>query len=123
MNGGNNHGNCRGRGFGDRERSNVLNLMKKMTLNNIGMMTINIESIMHEIIQMKRDLASLNSSLLSLMVGHPKAYLTWELKVDKIFHMHNYSEEKKMAMAALEFDDYALIWWEKLLSDRENVGQ
>jgi hypothetical protein len=26
----------------------------------------------------------------------PKAYLTWELKVDKIFCMHNYSEEKKM---------------------------
>jgi hypothetical protein len=39
----------------------------------------------------------------------PEAYLTWELKVDKIFRLHNYSEEKKMAMAALEFDDYALI--------------
>jgi hypothetical protein len=24
-----------------------------------------------------------------------------------------------MAMAALEFDDYALIWWEQLLSDRK----
>jgi hypothetical protein len=53
----------------------------------------------------------------------PEAYLTWELKVDKIFHMHNYFEEKKMSMAALEFDDYALIWWEQLLSDREDVGQ
>jgi hypothetical protein len=53
----------------------------------------------------------------------PEAYLTWELKVDKIFRLHNYSEEKKMAMAALEFDDYALIWWEQLLSDREDVGQ
>jgi hypothetical protein len=53
----------------------------------------------------------------------PEAYLTWDLKVDKIFRMHNYSEEKKMAMATLEFDDYALIWWEQLLSDRENVGQ
>jgi hypothetical protein len=47
-----------------------------------------------------------------------EAYLTWELKVDKIFHMHNYSEEKKMAMATLEFDNYALIWWEQLLCDR-----
>jgi hypothetical protein len=53
----------------------------------------------------------------------PEAYLTWDLKVDKIFRMHNYSKEKKMTMAALEFDDYALIWWEQLLSDRENVGQ
>ena len=41
----------------------------------------------------------------------PEAYLAWELKVDKIFRMHNYSEEKKLAMASLEFDDYTLIWW------------
>jgi hypothetical protein len=53
----------------------------------------------------------------------PEAYLTWELKVDKIFHMHNYFEEKKMATTTLEFDDYALIWWEQLLSDKENAGQ
>ncbi|CAM8972833.1 unnamed protein product [Rhodiola kirilowii] len=46
----------------------------------------------------------------------PKAYLTWELKVDKIFRMHNYSEEKKLAMASLEFEDYALIWWEQVQS-------
>jgi hypothetical protein len=31
---------------------NVLNMVKKMTLNNIGMMTINVEAVMHEIIQM-----------------------------------------------------------------------
>jgi hypothetical protein len=53
----------------------------------------------------------------------PEPYLTWELKVDKIIHLHNYSKEKKMAMTALEFDDCALIWWEQLLSDREDVGQ
>ena len=28
-----------------------------------------------------------------------------------------------MAMAALEFDGYALIWWEQILNDREEVGQ
>jgi hypothetical protein len=39
----------------------------------------------------------------------PEAYLTWELKVDKFFCLHNYSKEKTMAMVALEFDDYALI--------------
>jgi len=44
----------------------------------------------------------------------PEAYFTWELKVDKIFHLHNYSEEKKLAMVSLEFDGYALIWWEQL---------
>jgi hypothetical protein len=47
----------------------MLNLMKKMTLNNIGVMAINVEVVMHEIIQMKRGLASLNSAFLSLMVG------------------------------------------------------
>jgi hypothetical protein len=25
----------------------------------------------------------------------PEAYLTWELKVGKIFRMHNYSEERR----------------------------
>ncbi|XP_066358119.1 uncharacterized protein [Miscanthus floridulus] len=53
----------------------------------------------------------------------PEAYFTWELKVDKIFHLHNYSEEKKLAMASLEFDGYALIWWEQLLRDREEDGE
>ena len=53
----------------------------------------------------------------------PEAYFTWELKVDKIFRMHNYTEEKKLAMASLEFDGYALIWWEQLLNDREDDGE
>ena len=32
----------------------------------------------------------------------PNAYIDWELKVEKIFRIHNYSEEKKVAMASLE---------------------
>jgi hypothetical protein len=50
------------------EGANVLNLMKNMTLNNIVMMAINVEDVMHEIIQLKRGLASLNSAFLGLMV-------------------------------------------------------
>jgi hypothetical protein len=45
------------------------------------------------------------------------------LEVGKSFHLHNYSEEKKMAMDALEFDGNALIWWQQMLNDREEVGQ
>jgi hypothetical protein len=30
------------------EGANMLNLIKKMTLNNIGMMAINVEAVMHE---------------------------------------------------------------------------
>ena len=45
----------------------------------------------------------------------PEEYLSWALKVDKIFRLHNYEEEKKIAMASLEFQDYVLIWWEQVL--------
>jgi hypothetical protein len=51
------------------EGANVLNLMKNMTLNNIVMIAINVEDVMHEIIQLKRGLASLNSAFLGLMVA------------------------------------------------------
>ena len=37
--------------------------------------------------------------------------------------MHNYSEAKKLAMAALEFDGYALIWWEQVQNQREEYGE
>jgi polyribonucleotide nucleotidyltransferase len=36
----------------------------------------------------------------------PEDYFTWELKVEKIFCLHNYSEEKKLAMTSLEFEGY-----------------
>ncbi|KAK1692208.1 hypothetical protein QYE76_008905 [Lolium multiflorum] len=44
----------------------------------------------------------------------PDAYLSWVLKVDKIFRIHNFSEAKKVAMASLEFEGYANVWWEKV---------
>jgi hypothetical protein len=33
--------------------------------------------------------------------------------------MHNYSEEKKVAMASLEFEGYANIWWEQVIAKCE----
>ena len=33
--------------------------------------------------------------------------------------MRNYTEETKLHMASLEFDEYALIWWEQVLNQRE----
>ena len=47
---------------------------------------------------------------------NPDAYIDWELKVEKIFRIHNYSEEKKVAMASLEFENYANILWEEIKS-------
>jgi hypothetical protein len=48
----------------------------------------------------------------------PKAYLEWEKKVELIFKCHNYSEEKKIKLAAIEFTDYAIIWWDQLIMNR-----
>jgi hypothetical protein len=53
----------------------------------------------------------------------PEEYLSRALKVDKIFHLHNYEEEKKIAMASLEFQDYVLIWWEQVIKRRQEKGE
>ena len=53
----------------------------------------------------------------------PEEYISWALKVDKIFRLHNYEEEKKIAMASLEFQDYVLIWWVKVIERREARGE
>jgi len=39
----------------------------------------------------------------------PEAYLDWERKVELVFDCHNYSEEKKVKIAAIEFTDYAIV--------------
>ena len=35
-----------------------------------------------------------------------------------MFDCHNYSEQKKMKLAVIEFTDYAIIWWDQLVSNR-----
>ncbi|KAK1647924.1 hypothetical protein QYE76_065729 [Lolium multiflorum] len=52
-----------------------------------------------------------------------EAYLSWALKVDKIFRIHNYSGAKKVAMASLEFEEYANTWWEQVVTLREEKGE
>ena len=46
----------------------------------------------------------------------PEAYLGWEKKIELIFDCHNYSEEKKVKLAVVEFQDYALVWWDQLVT-------
>jgi len=49
----------------------------------------------------------------------PKAYLDCKKKVEMIFDIHRYSEEKKkVKLAVVEFTNYALIWWERLVVER-----
>ena len=46
--------------------------------------------------------------------GGVEPYLEWEMKLDQIF-MHNHiEEERKVALAALEFENYAMMWWHQV---------
>jgi translation elongation factor EF-4 len=46
--------------------------------------------------------------------------LEWEKNVELIFECHNYSEEKKVKLFAIEFTHYAIIWWDQLVMNRRN---
>jgi hypothetical protein len=48
----------------------------------------------------------------------PEAYLEWETKMEMVFDCHNYSEIKKVKLVAIEFTDYAIVWWDQLLINR-----
>ncbi|KAL4336119.1 hypothetical protein GQ457_07G005380 [Hibiscus cannabinus] len=52
-----------------------------------------------------------------------EAYLEWEKKVELVFECHNYSENKKVKLAAIEFSDYAIIWWDQLTLSRRRNGE
>ncbi|KAK1694267.1 hypothetical protein QYE76_010964 [Lolium multiflorum] len=47
-------------------------------------------------------------------------YLTWELKIERLWRLHpDYTEDRKIKLASSEFDGYALRWWDGLVSARE----
>ncbi|XP_031377624.1 uncharacterized protein LOC116193034, partial [Punica granatum] len=48
----------------------------------------------------------------------PEAYLEWEKKVEFVFDCYSYSELKKVKLAAIEFSDYAIVWWDQLIINR-----
>ncbi|KAK1684713.1 hypothetical protein QYE76_045561 [Lolium multiflorum] len=50
-------------------------------------------------------------------------YLTWELKIEKLWRLHNYIEDRKIKLASSEFDGYALRWWDRYVSAREEDGE
>jgi len=37
-----------------------------------------------------------------------------------IFDIDRYSEEKKVKLVVVEFTDYAIVWWERLVVERRN---
>jgi hypothetical protein len=53
----------------------------------------------------------------------PEIYLEWEKKKDLVFDCHNYSEEKKVKLAVIEFTDYAIIWRDQLVTNRRRNNE
>ncbi|KAK1664824.1 hypothetical protein QYE76_052983 [Lolium multiflorum] len=50
-------------------------------------------------------------------------YLTWELKIEKLWSLHpHYSEDRKIKLASTEFDGYALRWWDSLVRNLDEDG-
>jgi hypothetical protein len=66
-----------------------------------------------------RNFGSIKMKILSFQDRtDPEVYLEWEKKIDLVFDCHNYSEEKKVKLAVIEFTDYAIIWWDQLVTNR-----
>ena len=61
--------------------------------------------------------------VMSMGSNDHEEYLSWALKVVKIFRLHNYDEEKTITMASPEFQDYVLIWWEQVIERRQTRGE
>jgi len=53
----------------------------------------------------------------------PEAYLEWEREVEMIFYIRRYSEKKKIKLVIMEFTDYAMVWWDKLVKDKRRNGE
>ncbi|KAL5776923.1 hypothetical protein ACOSP7_009849 [Xanthoceras sorbifolium] len=53
----------------------------------------------------------------------PEAYLEWEKRIELVFDCHEYSELKKVKLAAIEFTDYAIVWWDQLIVSRRRNGE
>jgi len=66
-----------------------------------------------------RDLGSIKLSIPPFQgKSDPDVYIEWERKVEMVFECHNYSEEKKVKLAAVAFTDYAIAWWDQLTTGR-----
>ena len=50
-------------------------------------------------------------------------YLTWELKMEKLWGLDDYTEDRKIKLASSEFDAYALHWLDGIMTEiRETNG-
>lgn len=51
----------------------------------------------------------------------PEEYLEWEKKIELVFNFRDYTAEYKMKLAPTEFKEYALSWWDNLVTARKGL--
>ena len=49
-------------------------------------------------------------------------FLNWEMKIEQLWRLHEYTDDKKIKLATSEFDGYALLWWNGLVSARREAN-
>lgn len=49
--------------------------------------------------------------------------MEWEKKIELVFDCKHYTEVKRVQVAAIEFYDYALSWWDQLVTSRRRNGE
>lgn len=59
-----------------------------------------------------RELGSIKMKILAFQgKNNLEAYLEWEKKIELMFKCHYYSKVKKGKLIIIEFNGYAIIWW------------
>ena len=53
----------------------------------------------------------------------PEAYFEWETKLQFVFDCHNYTDDRKVKLAAAEFTNYAVVCWDQLVTNRRRAGE
>ncbi|XP_024009449.1 uncharacterized protein LOC112084532 [Eutrema salsugineum] len=53
----------------------------------------------------------------------PEEYLEWEKKIELVFNCRDYTTEHKIKLAPTEFKDYALSWWDNLVTTKRRIGE
>ncbi|XP_056850830.1 uncharacterized protein LOC130500129 [Raphanus sativus] len=52
----------------------------------------------------------------------PDAFLEWERKIELVFDCQNFSDIKKVRLAAAEFTGYAINWYDRVVTSRRRAG-
>ncbi|XP_061341885.1 uncharacterized protein LOC133288194 [Gastrolobium bilobum] len=91
--------------------------MRQNERRNEGRRVRNEEKVDNNLGSIKMKIPSFQSK------NDPEAYLEWERKMELVFDCHNYSQLKKVKYAAIEFSDYAIVWWDQFVSNRKRHGE